>query len=141
MKATDVIRRDHKAAEKLFEKFKKANKEDREAIETEVFDALTAHELMEDKHFYPALRDKDVDAASLFSELEMEQAKLAASVVAARALPGDKSERIIEMMDDVLAHAKKEEAAVLPKAEEVMSATELDDLGAKMEPESAAANA
>jgi len=141
MKATDVIRRDHKAAEDLFAAFKKANKEDREAMETKVFDALTRHELMEDKHFYPALRDKDVDEASLFSDLEGEQLKLAAEVTAARALPGDKSERIIAMMDEVLAHAKKEEASVLPKAEEVMSATELEELGAKMEPESAAANA
>jgi hemerythrin superfamily protein len=139
MKATDVIRRDHKAAEELFEKFKQASPDAREAMAPEVFDALTAHETMEDKHFYPALRDADVKDASYFSALEAEQMKLAASVLAARALPGNRGDRIIEMMDDVLAHAKKEEAELLPEAEAKLSAEKLEELGAAMEPDSAVA--
>jgi hemerythrin superfamily protein len=140
MKATDVIRRDHKTAEALFAKFKSASESEREAMESKIFDALTTHETMEDRHFYPALRGKNIDIAGIFSDLEGEQLKLAGSVLAARALPGDKSSRIIEMMDTVLAHAKKEESELLPKAEEALSATELEELGAKMEPDSAVAN-
>lgn len=141
MKATDVIRRDHEAAKELFSRFKSATEEERKDLEGEIFDALTAHERMEDEHFYPALRDKDIGDASHFSELGAEQKKLEAEVLAARSLPGDKSERILAIIDTVLEHATDEEERLLPEAEKALSQDELEALGEEMEPDSAVAQA
>lgn len=139
MKATDVIRRDHQAVEDLFATFKAASAEDQEAMTGEIFDTLTAHETMEDTYFYPAVRDKL--PMELLISIEAEQKKLEVETIAARALPGDRAKRILEMMDVVVAHAKREQAEILPKAEEALSEAELEELGAKMEPESASAKA
>jgi hemerythrin superfamily protein len=140
MKATDVIRRDHEAAKELFQRFREASEEEREEMETDVFDALTMHERMEDKHFYPALREKLSDT-KLLNQVALDQKKLEVEVLAARGLPGDKSDRILSMIDTVLEHAEWEESEILPKAEAALSSDELEELGEVMEPESAAVNA
>lgn len=139
MKAIDIILRDHRAAEELFTKFKQASVDERESMETVIFDALTVHERMEDTHFYPVLREKMNDA-SVITDLEVEQKELEMEVLAARALPGDKSERILSIMDTVLTHAQREESEILPEAEATLDPQELEELGKKMEPDSAVAN-
>jgi len=140
MKATDVIKRDHEAAKDLFEKYKKAAYEDRPPIAEKIFEALEAHEKMEDDYFYPALADflKDNE---VFKELEREQDALADEVDEIRAMdpsPG-RDERIKAVMDIVLAHAKKEEREILTRAEEYLDEETLEELGEQMEPESAVA--
>lgn len=142
MKATDVIKRDHRAAEELFERFKKANEDDRETVRKKIFKALNTHELMEDTHFYPAISDKLGDDESV-SELEKEQTTLKMEVMAIQGLEfiaGDNDERFKKMMEDVLEHAKKEETLVLPKADEAFGEDFNEELGTKMEPDSAVAN-
>jgi hemerythrin superfamily protein len=138
MNATEVIKRDHEAAKDLFEAYKNASKEDRKPMEEKIFDALDAHEKMEDAHFYPALRGAVEDDTEL-SDIESEQAELAAQVEEVRSMAGDRDERIKEMMDAVLAHAEKEEDDIFPMAEDVLSAEELENLGEQMEPDSAVA--
>ena len=139
MKATDVIKRDHRGAEALFDKFKKATVSKKEKMETRIFEALTTHESMEDNYFYPSLKEKMGDD-KMFAELEREQMGLEADVLAARTIPGDRSARIEKIIEVVLAHAKKEETEILPKAEKLLGVVELERLGEDMEPESAVAN-
>ena len=139
MKATDVIRRDHEAAKALFEKYQKANQEDHAAMEEKIFKALDTHEKMEDTYFYPALEETLNEDAAL-ADLEREQGELETEVAGIKAMNGDKSEALKAAMDNVLAHAKKEEAEILPKAEQTLSAEKLEELGAQMEPQSAVAN-
>ncbi len=139
MKATEVIKRDHRAAEELFERYKQATAEDREMIAEEIFAALDAHEAMEDEYFYPALKGKIAEDDETFAELEQEQDELAAMVEDVRGLSGDRDQEMQEMMEAVLAHARKEEREILPAAEELFEEDEMRELGAEMEPVSAAA--
>ncbi len=141
MKATDVIARDHRAAEALFERFLAAEGDDKKAIEHELFAALNTHELMEDMHFYPALKDKVGDDEKLKQVLhEQTTLKLGAMGTHVKEIvTGPKEERIEDVMEKVLAHAKKEEAEIFPIAEGVLGAELLEELGAKMEPMSAVA--
>lgn len=111
--------------------------EKREAMEKLIFDALARHERMEDKHFYKALRKKMGAKDDL--GLLAEQKKLEAQVLAARALPGDRTERIMAIMDTVGAHALMEENEILPQAENFLDNAELEELGMKMEPMSVVA--
>lgn len=140
MKATDVIKRDHRAAEELFERHKKANQDAREAMEKKIFDAFDAHESMEDEYFYPAL-DGALDADPAFEALEREQGELKMGVAALRLVPFlDRTEAVKMTFEKVLDHAKREEAEILPRAEELLGPEKLEELGAKMEPLSAVAN-
>jgi hemerythrin superfamily protein len=142
MKATDVIARDHRAAEALFEKFKTAAEEDKKSVEHELFAALSAHEIMEDTHFYPALTDAVGDDETL-KQLKDEQTTLKLGAMGTHlkeTVVGPNEESVESVMEKVLAHAKKEEERIFPMAEEVLGEDELEELGAKMEPMSAVAN-
>jgi hemerythrin superfamily protein len=139
MKATDVITRDHRAAEAMFETYKKANQEDRAAMEEKIFKALDTHEEMEDAHFYPALEGELADDESLV-ELEREQQELKEELAVIKGMEGDRSEAIKAAMEKVLAHAMKEEKSILSKAEEILGTDRLEELGEWMEPMSAVAN-
>lgn len=140
MKATDVIKRDHRAAEELFAKYKAASSEERKNMEEEIFKALDNHENMEDTYFYPALMEAAPDMPGL-QNLEEEQAELKANLERIKNMSEDKEDEILKMMDTVLTHAKEEESEVLDPAETVLSEEQLEDLGTKMEPLSAVANA
>jgi hemerythrin superfamily protein len=143
MKATDIILRDHRAAEDLFETFKGATPDAQEVIAKDLFDALATHEKMEDKHFYPALEEAAGDDPAI-DDITGEQTRLEMEVMAIRAMSyvaGESEDRIAQMMDKVLAHAREEESVILPMAEELLSAERLEELGATMEPDSAVANA
>jgi hypothetical protein len=139
MKATDIVRRDHRAAEDLFAEYKKATPEEREALAEKIFEALETHESMEDTYFYPALDDAG-DDEPLVSEIEQEQEALTEEVERVRDMEGERDAEMRDMMDKVLAHAKKEERDILPFAERVLDAEELENLGEKMEAASAVAN-
>jgi len=142
MKATDVIARDHRAAEALFEKFKAAAEEDKKSIEHELFAALNLHEVMEDAHFYPALNEK-LGENEIIDELEKEQTSLKLGAMGTHVketILGPDEDTVEKVMEKVLAHAKKEEELVFPLAEEALGEALLEELGAKMEPMSAVAN-
>ena len=139
MKATDIIKRDHRAAEALFARFDGADDEEQTALEEKIFAALDTHEKMEDEYFYPALADI-LDEDSAYAEMKREQGVLEAEVAAIRVLPVGRSAALKLAMPKVLEHAKKEEEEILPKAESLLGAEMLEELGAKMEPLSAVAN-
>lgn len=141
MKATDVIKRDHQAAEALFERFKSAEGDEKRTLEHELFAALNVHEIMEDMHFYPALKDAAEDSAAL-DEVTDEQTKLKLEAMGTHALEtvtGTHEERIERVMEKVLEHAKKEETEIFPLAETLLGEAKLEELGEKMEPMSAVA--
>jgi hemerythrin superfamily protein len=142
MKATEVILRDHVAAKALFERFQAASGDDKEALEHQLFKALSAHEMMEDRYFYPKVKDKLGDDEVL-KDLEHEQTTLKLGAVGTHmkeTLLGPNDESVESVMDKVLAHAAKEESLLFPLVEESFTALELEDLGAVMEPHSAASN-
>jgi hemerythrin superfamily protein len=139
MKATDVIARDHRAAEQMLEDYRGASGDDRKDIARKLFEALTRHEAMEDMYFYPALKEAAGEDPAVKQILD-EQTKLKMEVLgkgAAELFTGDDEERIEAMMEDVLAHAKEEESIIFPKAEEFLGEEKLTELGEKMEEHSA----
>lgn len=141
MKAIDVIARDHRAAEALFEKFKAATEEDKKDIEHKLFAALSAHELMEDMHFYTALSDK-LDDHELLDELKHEQTTLKLGAMGTHlkeTVVGPNEESVEKVMEKVLTHAKKEEDLIFPLAEQTLTEEELEEIGDRMEPMSAVA--
>lgn len=136
MKATDVIKRDHEAIEALFKEFAAASSDERVDMEPKLFNMLTAHELMEDRHLYSALSDR-LEDDSLLKELESEQKKLETEASAIRLMVGVRDEKLLDAMPKILAHAKKEQDELFPLAEKVLTEQELEDIGIAMAPHSA----
>lgn len=140
MKATEIIARDHRAIEALYERFQTVAEAEKKSVEEELFAALSTHEKMEDEHFYPALKEK-LGNDEILKELSHEQTTLKIGVMGARVketLSGPSEESIEKVMEKVLSHAKKEEASLFPRAEAILSAEQLEEIGLKMEPMSAA---
>lgn len=139
MKATDVIRRDHEAAKAMFDTYRELPEEEQGDFEVKILDALDAHEKMEDEYFFPALKDLMGDD-EMFKHLDREQTELKMGVLALRAMAlFDRRKKMIETMEKVVHHAEEEESSLLPRAEELLSAEALEEIGSKMEPESAVA--
>ncbi|MBV9349510.1 MAG: hemerythrin domain-containing protein [Patescibacteria group bacterium] len=139
MKATDVIRRDHKAALELINKYKNASQEEREEMTAQIFDALDTHEMMEDTKFYTALEDVVEDNAAL-AELVEEQAELTETMSRIKAMEGvEQTDALADALDTVVAHAQKEEKEILPLAEKALGEEQLNEIGEEMEPISAVA--
>lgn len=138
MKATDVVRRDHRTIEALFTELEASDPDNNKEIEDRLFDALAAHEKMEDEHFYSVIKGS-LEGSEDFEELEREQKLLEAETAAAKILPVGRTAALKLAMPKVLEHAKKEEATILIKADEILSEEENESHGAMMEPMSATA--
>lgn len=136
MKATDVIKRDHEAIEAYFKEFEAASTDERVDMEPKLFNMLTAHELMEDRHLYSALSDR-LEDDSILKELKDEQSKLEVEASAIRMMVGVRDEKLLEAFPKILAHAKKEQDELFPLAEKVFTPQELEDIGNAMAPRSA----
>jgi hemerythrin superfamily protein len=136
MKATDVILRDHEVIQEMFEKFKAADTDGRVDMEPKLFNMLMAHELMEDTHLYPVMEEK-LDDNSVLEELDAEQKKLHMEATAIRMAVGMRDKLLLDAIDKILAHAKKEEDELFPLVEDNLSADEQEEIGNKMAPDSA----
>jgi hypothetical protein len=141
MKATDVIKRDHEATKVMFQQYKNASEDERKEMDHKIFKALATHEKMEDKHFYAALKEVLKDNP-VVEELDRQQGELERETLEVKALDmltGQRSERVIALLEKVINHAEKEEQEIFPLAEMELGETKLEELGEKMEPESAVA--
>lgn len=138
MKATDVIRRDHRAIESLFAELEASDPDNNKELEDRMFAALEAHEKMEDEHFYPAIK-AELLGDEMFEELEREQKILEAETIAAKMLPIGRTAALKLAMPKVLEHAKKEEASVLTRADEFLTEEQNESIGDLMEPMSVVA--
>ena len=140
MKATDIIRRDHRTIESLFDELNASDPSDNREIEDRLFAALASHEKMEDTYFYSALDDALEDDDD-FEKLEDEQKLLEAEVAAAKVLPVGRTMALKAAMPKILEHAKQEETTILIRAEAVLGDQRNEEIGLLMEPESATATA
>lgn len=138
MKATDIIRRDHRAIEELFDELNASDPSDNREMEDKLFAALAAHEKMEDEYFYPALEDS-LDDDEDFEKLEDEQKLLEAETAAAKVLPIGRTTALKVAMPKILEHAKQEEATILMRADDILGDERNEEIGLQMEPESAVA--
>jgi hypothetical protein len=131
--ATQMIRRDHKKVEGLFEKFDQAKKaEAKKKICEQVIEELEVHPKLEEEIFYPAVR-KHLGEEDMLHEAkqEHEQAKtIIAELKTADAEDESFEEKFSELVDAIQHHVEEEEGEMLPKAEE--SEMDLEGYGEEM---------
>lgn len=129
MKATDLLKQQHRTVEALFEKIEAGEPE---ALK-DLASALAAHMTIEHEFFYPESREIDEDAI-----LEAFEEHAIAETALKRALatdPDDESfdARIKVLKELIQHHVEEEEEELFPQVERELESDELDALGEKME--------
>jgi hypothetical protein len=134
MDALELLEQDHAKVKKLFEEAEDADEKEQRAIFTQIKTELEIHTQIEESVFYPAMQRynelKDMVAESL-----EEHNKVKTLLKEMDGLSGDDFEdKLEELIDNVEHHAEdEEESKMFPKVRELVSAAELDKLGAQLQ--------
>jgi hypothetical protein len=134
MDALELLEQDHAKVKKLFEEAEDADEKEQRAIFTQIKTELEIHTQIEESVFYPAMQRynelKDMVAESL-----EEHNKVKTLLNEMDGLSGDDFEdKLEELIDNVEHHAEdEEESKMFPKVRELVSAAELDKLGAQLQ--------
>jgi len=135
MDAITLLKNDHRNVEKIFSQIEKGGG-DRDQLFTELMTELTVHAEIEEKLFYPAVKNaKQTHDIVLESFEEHKQVKM---VLADLAKADKNTEHWLAglkvLMEDVQHHVGEEEDELFPKVKDkVLSEQELKDLGTRME--------
>jgi hemerythrin superfamily protein len=135
MDAISLLKNDHRKVEKIFKDIEKGNG-NREQLFKELATELTVHAEIEEKLFYPAVKDaKPTHEIVLESFEEHKQVKV---VLADLEKADKKTEHWLAglkvLMEDVQHHVGEEENELFPKVKDkVLAKEELEDLGTRME--------
>lgn len=129
MKATDLLKQQHRTVEALFAKIEAGEPE---ALK-DLASALAAHMAIEHELFYPVSREIDEDAI-----LEAFEEHAIAETSLKRALATDPDDetfdaRVKVLKELILHHVEEEEGELFPQVEKEIEADELEALGQKME--------
>ena len=134
MNAIELLKSQHREVEDLFEKFEDAERSAaKRAIAEEIFDKLTVHAAIEERHFYPAIKAKQTEDLLL----EALEEHLAAKRVIADLLDLEPSDVTFEpkvkvLKEQIEHHVEEEEEELFPKVEKLMSEDELSAIAQEM---------
>lgn len=135
MDAIEMLKTEHRAVEELFEKFEGAeDAASKRRIFEQLADALAVHATIEERHFYPAVKEEpteDIVLESLEEHLEIKR-------VIADLLSMDASDEAFEakvkvLQEDVEHHVEEEETELFPKVKKLFDQEQLETLAAAME--------
>jgi len=129
MKATDLLKQQHRTVEALFAQIEAGEPE---ALK-DLASALAAHMAIEHEFFYPQSREVDEDAV-----LEAFEEHAIAETALKRALATDPEDESFDARVSVLKeliehHVEEEESELIPQIEKEIGSDELEALGEKME--------
>jgi hemerythrin superfamily protein len=135
--AIDLIKQDHRSVEKLYREYKSAegDEKERNRLAEEICKSLEQHAKMEEKHFYPALREKTNTQGDLkIVEAYAEHLGVKALVKTLKNMPEGRIRSVTmkTLMDVVKHHVKEEEGEMLPEAKKLLGEEVLVTLGNKM---------
>jgi hypothetical protein len=136
MKATDLLLKQHREVDELFEKLEDAEPiEKKREIFEELAQTLVAHDAIERELFYPACEkelgaDDDILGESLVEHGVVEFCLFRADQ---RQNADDFGKYITVLKEAVEHHVEEEEESLLPKVKRAMDAERLEKLGDKME--------
>jgi hemerythrin superfamily protein len=132
MKATELLQKQHREIEQLLERLRNAAPEQEAALREELASMLVAHTVIEQEHFYPAVREIAPDRIlEALEEHGLADYELARDL---SARPGDQNARArgTVLGEVVLAHVRKEENDIFRRAENEMTNQELAEIGEVM---------
>jgi hemerythrin superfamily protein len=137
MNAVDLLEKQHREVEELFEEFEGAGenaKKTRERLCRKITDQLAVHAEIEEKLFYPEAKQENTEEILRESVEE----HLAIKRILADLIENDVEDdqfdaRMTVLKEQVEHHVEEEEKDLFPKVRKACSKDELEDLGRRME--------
>jgi iron-sulfur cluster repair protein YtfE (RIC family) len=141
-----LLRQDHQKVKRLFERIDDtfdATTKSRERLFGELKQELELHSEMEERHFYPALEQRE-ELRDLVEDAREEHEEMAELLAALD--EGDKDEeewasQLEELRETVETHVEEEEGEIFPKAQELLDQGRTEAIARAIEQDKAAAKA
>jgi hemerythrin superfamily protein len=135
MDALEILKQDHAKVKKLFDKTETADDREQKRIFSQIKTELEIHAQIEENIFYPAMQRhdglKELVADSLKEHNAMKALLQEMGTLSDRE---DFEDKLEELIDNVEHHAEdEEEGKLFPKVRELVSASELQKLGAQLQ--------
>ncbi len=137
MNAIELLKADHKTVDKLFQKVKATEEGEHKALFEKIKMELDAHTHIEEKVFYPRLKEEEeLEDITLEGIEEHHQAKMFLRELASLSEDSEKFEpKLKVLMEDITHHVQEEEGKMFPDVEKIINSAELEELGKRMEEE------
>jgi hemerythrin-like domain-containing protein len=135
----EIIKRDHRKVEKLFKEYEELGDnafETKKEIVEKLISELRLHTEMEEKFFYPKMRDKfskEDDKMVEEAYAEHDVAKRILEELSVTHVEDPQFDARVKVLNENIAHhVMEEEQELLPKAEEKFKEDELNTIGEEM---------
>lgn len=131
MNVIDLLKKQHVTTRDALEELEKRESIDPMELRL-VADELVAHMMIEEQVFYPRVRELSSDLVmESFEEHAVARFELARTLIA----KGDEQKARLKVLKElVLQHLREEETQLLPKVERAIPRSELERMGARLEP-------
>ena len=137
MNAIDLLKKQHREVEELFEEFENASegaKKTRERLCEEISNQLAVHAEIEEKLFYPESKQPDTEDLLRESVEEHLAVKRLLRDLVEKGTDDENFEaRMKVLKEQVEHHVDEEEKELFPKVRKSCSKEQLEDLGTRME--------
>ena len=137
MKATDLLKKQHRQVEKLFKQAEKAQSRQRRQLMDQIVEQLKLHTKIEEEIFYPAVRELGTSKAEEMIDEAFEEHHVVDLVLAELPTVDPEDERFEAKMtvlsELVQHHVEEEEGELFPMAEKKLGAERIKELGQQME--------
>ena len=135
MNAIEMLKKQHREVAKLFERFEQAKSADgRQQLFEQIADKLAIHATIEERHFYPSVRNKATDDLLLESvEEHLEMKRVIADLLRLDADDENFTAKVKVLQEDVEHHVHEEETELFPKVAQSIDEEILEAIAAQME--------
>jgi len=137
MKATDLLKKQHKEVKALFKKVENTeNARERRRLMEEIATALDGHATIEEEMFYPAVRGLETQKAEEMVMEAFEEHHVVKLVLAELPQVDPEDERFeakMTVLSELVEHHADEEEKEMFKAAQKLGKDELESLGEQME--------
>ena len=137
MKATDLLKKQHKEVKTLFKKIEDAEgARERRQLMDEIGTALEGHTLIEEEMFYPAVRGLETQQAEAMVLEALEEHHVVKLVLAELPKVDPEDERFeakMTVLSELVEHHADEEEKEMFKTAQKLGKDELEALGERME--------
>lgn len=135
MNAITMLKHQHREVEALFNQMHKARTGSaRRAVFERIADALAVHSAIEERHFYPSVKERSTEVILLESlEEHLAIKRVIADLLRLDASNGTFPAKVKVLEDEVLRHVEEEEGTLFPRVEQMFDDEALESLGEAME--------